>query len=462
MLESVRKYMLDHRMVEPGDVVIVAVSGGPDSVSLLHLLTKLSPELGFRLHAFHLDHGLRGAESAADARYVRHLAEGLGLPSTVVTLEEGYLKRLSGSVQANAREIRMTEMAQLALCIGATRVALGQNRDDQAETVLMRLLHGAGPTGLGGIRPVRRIGGLTFIRPLLDTPRIAIEEYCRASELSPRLDMSNLKAEYTRNRIRLQLIPYLAREYNPAIRDGLSHIAAVCSVESDYLDAVAIEALGRCRAQGEGVALLGSALLQEPLAVARRVVRAAAREATQTRVDLGLSAVTQVLEAAGRTDGTHRLQVLGNLQVVVEYGVCRFVTEVEERWTGEQGEWAIDLHGDTVIAELGLRVVVRSTGDRLGPLDAAFDADRLPGPLVVRLRRPGDRLWPVGMEGSKKLQDILVDAKVPQRVRDRLPLLVSGKEVLWVIGHRLDRRFLSGPDSARVLHVSITPEPSET
>lgn len=458
MLESVRKYMLDHRMVESGDRVIVAVSGGPDSVTLLHVLAQLSAGLNIELHVFHLDHGLRGDESAADARFVQGFAASLDLPSTIISLGEGSLKRRNGSLQANARAARMTEIAALAVRIGATRVALGHNRDDQAETVLMRLLRGAGPTGLSGIRPVRRIGELTFIRPMLEIPRNAIEHYCRAAELSPRLDQSNLRPDYLRNRVRLDLLPYLERGYNPAIRDGLVQIATVCAAESDLLDALASDALARCRGPGEGVSLLGGVLLQEPLAIARRVVRMAAREATQTSLDLGLEAVAQVLEAAGRSNGTHRLQLLGNLQVVVEYGVCRFLGEADDWSAPEHARWPVNLHGDTIIPELGLRVEVRPDRNPLGPLDAAFDADRLPGPLSVRLRQPGDRLWPAGMEGSKKLQDILVDAKIPQRVRDRLPILVAGDQVLWVIGHRLDRRFLAGPGTANVLRIRISTE----
>lgn len=184
MLEQVRAYVRRHRMLAEGDRVVVAVSGGPDSTALLHVLHRLAGEFQLKLHVFHMDHALRGEASAADARYVQTFARELGLPCTVVTLESGLLKALGGSLQANARAVRYRELQQLAASIGATRIALGHNRDDQAETVLMRLLRGAGMRGLAGIRPVREQGGIAYIRPLLATPRKEIEGYCREAELS--------------------------------------------------------------------------------------------------------------------------------------------------------------------------------------------------------------------------------------------------------------------------------------
>jgi tRNA(Ile)-lysidine synthase len=455
MLERVRRYIEQHGMLRPGDRVIVAVSGGPDSTALLHVLYRLAPDFQVSLHVFHLDHGVRGVESAEDAVYVRRLADRLGIPSTVVTLGPDVLKRMGGSFQANARAVRYAELEALARRLNATRVALGHNRDDQAETVLMRLLRGAGRQGLSGIPPMRTAGGITYIRPLLEIPRREIESYCAEHELQPRLDASNLKAEYLRNRIRLELLPMLAREYNPAISANLAQTASVLREEEHFLDGLAHEALERCRAQGEGVALCSDRLLQEPLALARRVVRLAARMAAGGEYDLGLEAVTRVLEAARCREGSHRLHLPGGVEVQVEYGICRF-TLGERGAAVPRGEWPVALSGETAIPELGLRLKAHVGGAvPPGPGLAVFDLDRLPGPLSVRFRRPGDRLWPVGMDGSKKLQDIMVDAKVPQRLRDRIPILVSGEEVLWAIGLRLDRRFLADGATRQALVLEV-------
>lgn len=456
MIETVRQYIQAHRLIDQGDRVIVAVSGGPDSVALLHVLHSLQQQLGFAIHVFHLDHGLRGDESAEDALYVRRLAERLGVPSSIVGLGPDVLRRRGGSLQAAARAARMEQIQALARRIGATRVAVGHTRDDQAETVLMRMLRGSGPHGLAGIRPLRRLGGLTYIRPLLEISRRETEGYCTAFELSPRLDPSNLKPDYLRNRIRLELLPLLAREYNPAISAALVQLAAVSREESDFLDTLAAEALARCRAPGEEMALVGGLLLGEPVAVARRVVRLAARETIGPDFDLGLVPVNRVLEAAARPDGARTLALPGGLRVDVEYGVCRFTADEQNPILSPASEWPVSPTGTTVVPELGLRIEAANEQTPAGLLSAAFDADRLPGPLLLRLRRPGDRIWPVGMEGSKKLQDILVDAKVPRRQRDRMPVLTAGDEVLWLVGHRLDRRFLAGEETRHPIALRVT------
>ncbi|MFZ5825908.1 MAG: tRNA lysidine(34) synthetase TilS [Bacillota bacterium] len=473
MLERVREAIHRGAMLRHGDRVIVAVSGGPDSVALLHLLHRMAPEWALSLHVFHLDHGLRGEASAADAAYVTDLAKSLGLPVTVVTLSPGELKRESGSVQANARRRRYQEIYALATRIQATRVAMGHNRDDQAETVLMRLLRGAGLKGLASIPPVREEEGLTIIRPLLTISRYEIEGYCVEHKLFPRFDASNARADYLRNRIRLELLPMLSREYNPAIAANLAQLAAVVREEDDLLEQQAREAFSRCRIEDSGTAVVldGARLLTEPLALARRVVRIVGRQLAGPEVDLGLPAVTRVLDAAARNDGTHTVDLPAGLRLTVEYGRCRFEGPTVER--GEVGAddiWPVAPQGVTLIPELGFVIRAETLTDPQvanqgwapsTPEDLWLDADRLAGPLAIRFRRPGDRLWPTGMEGSKKLQDILVDAKVPRSMRTRLPLLVAGDEVICLIGIRLDRRFLAGPTARCVIRLRILQKPPD-
>lgn len=455
VLERVRDYIRKNAMVAQGDTVLVAVSGGPDSLTLLHLLHRLSGEFGLTLHVFHLDHGLRGEASDADARFVRDTAHAWGLPCTVIHLRPGELQAQPGSLEANARAARYAQMEAVARKVGANRIALGHNRDDQAETVLMRLLRGAGSRGLAGIPPVRAVAGLTYIRPLLGIPRGVIEQYCTEHELSPRLDQSNLEPGFLRNRIRLQLLPELTRTFNPSLAENLAQVATVLHDEDRLLDDLAAAAMDRCRLPGNGVALHGPTLLKEPIALARRVVRMAAREAMGPEFELGFIGVTQVLEAATNIRGTHQLDLAGGVTLRVEYGSCQFFADGGIQEDVPCRDWPLARHGETAIHELGIAVAVSESGTGAGPLEAAFDADRLPGPLAVRVRRPGDRLWPVGMTGSKKVQDILVDAKVPARLRGRIPLLLSGDEVIWVMGYRLDRRFLATPASRRRLLVKV-------
>lgn len=439
--ERVLQYMRVHQMTSPGETVILAVSGGPDSVVLLSLLHDLAPTLKINLHIFHMDHGLRGDESAEDARYVRRLAERFGIPASFVGLGPDFLRLQGGSLQAAARSARHRELANLAQRLGTNKVALGHHRDDQAETVLMRFVRGTGPGGLSGIHPVRTVNGLSLIRPLLCLTRADIEQFCADAELLPRLDPSNLKPAYVRNRIRLELVPYLQRQYNPGLPQSLAQLAEIVREEDLYLDNLATQALDRCRIPGGTLTLDGAVLTRESLAIARRVVRQASKDVAG--IDLHLDAVDAILEAARSREGTVNVQLPGTLWVSVEYGRCRFYLEEPMARHDQEAEWPVSLSGATHIPELGLSISIEASRPPVGPYESVLDLDRIPGPLAIRLRRPGDRIWPQGMDGSKKLQDILVDAKVPRRQRDQVPLLVAGDEILWVIGYRLDRRFMA-------------------
>lgn len=454
MLKRVRQYIRTHQMFIPGELVIVAVSGGPDSVALLHLLNRMAPELGIALHVFHLDHGLRGDQSAGDARYVRQLADRMNIASTIVGLGPEILKRRGGSLQAAARVHRLEELCLLAQRLTTSKVAVGHNQDDQAETVLMRVLRGTGMRGLTGIHPVRQVNGLTFVRPLLETPRSQIEQYCRDSELSPHHDESNGRPDYLRNRLRLELLPQLRREYNPAIRKNLAAMAAVLQEEDALMDAIAAVALDRAAQGKDNTVYSAQRLLVEPQAVLRRALRLAARRAKGPDYDLGLQSVAEVLQLLVKSHGSHRLDLPGGLQAMLEYGQLQFIQR--NTWALAPCEWQISPFGITEIPELGIRVFASHENRPGTPLEACFDQDLLPGPLTVRFRIQGDRIHPVGMEGSKKLQDILVDAKVPQRIRGQIPLLTSGDEVCWLIGYRLDRRFLATDSTRNSLLLRIT------
>jgi len=474
LLDRVREYIVRYGMLEPGDRVIVAVSGGPDSLALTHALHRLAPEWGLSLHLFHMEHGLRGEASQADAAFVADLARELSLPLTTVALRPGELEALPGSLEDNARRRRYAEMARLAAAIGAQRAATGHNRNDQAETVLMRLLRGSGTTGLAGIPPVRREDGFFIIRPLLDCSRKEILEYCRTHGLKPRLDASNLESGFTRNRIRLELLPALTERFGEAVVDNLAQAAEVLREEDRLLAELARAACARCGWQEVGeepgnlvIELDGPRLMQEPPALARRVVRMAVQRVSGSPYGPGLAAVSRALELAGRTDGTHELDLPQGVRLSVAYGRCRFARSDRGRGTG--GEvcdrvWPVAVPGETPIPALGVTVVAEAAPasampGRLPAGEEWFDRDRLPGPLFVRTRRPGDRLWPVGMEGSKKLQDILVDAKVPRAKRDGLPLLVAGDTVIWVPGVSRDRRFRLGAGSRAALRVVFRPFP---
>lgn len=464
MLDTVRQAVVRYRLIRPGEHVLTAVSGGPDSVALLHLLLRLKDQLPMELSVFHMDHGLR-AESADDAAFVRALAERWGVPAIVVRENVAAQRRPGESTQEAARRLRYSAMRRVAAEIGATRIALGHHADDQAETVLMRFLRGAGTAGLGGMR--RRRG--PFIRPLLDVSRADVEEYCRAFGLEARQDPTNLQTSYLRNKIRLELLPKLEAEYNPGVRLALNRTAALLQDDDDLLDVLAHRAYRRMRREtGDGaVALPAAELARTPRALRRRIVRHAWREAAglTAREDADewtpaalvfehVAAVLALLEgnAGDAVDLPRRVRARRE-------GDFLTLRRVGESDAAPAFAVPLTIPGTTVIPGVGA-IEARfvddpERADRPGRDGAWLDWEKLAPPLVARSWRAGDRMRPLGLGGTKKLQDLFVDEKVPAAQRRRVPVVVDANGIVWVAGLRVDERAAAGPESRRILQLRV-------
>lgn len=457
MLESVvRQAIARHRMLAGGERVVVAVSGGVDSMVLLHVLAGLRAPLRLHLHAAHLDHGLRGAEGARDAAAAAAWAERLGIELTVA--RAGPLDRRGGSLQRAARAARYAFLEGLADRQGADRIAVGHTRDDLAETLLLNLVRGAGLRGLAGIPPVRG----RIIRPLLEASREQIVAHATAHGVPWVEDASNRSDAYRRNRIRRDLIPLLAT-YNPRIREVLARAAGLLRAEEEFLDGLArdaLRALARPRAAGEA-ALGGFGLARLDPVLRRRVLRGAA-EALPGRPLLAFhhAAALEAWAAAGPRPGR-----------------CASLRRVTAWWEGEDlvlappvpvppaGAVPLPLGIPTRAAPFAATFLASAAEwGAVGPppavageawLDAATASDG----LAVRAWRSGDRFRPLGLPGTKKLQDFFVDAKVPRAARARVPLVVSGDRILWVVGHRIDDRAKVTAGTRRVIHLTARPDP---
>ena len=279
-VQRIHRFMLEHHMIQPEELVLVGVSGGVDSLALLHCLHVLRHEFNCSLHVAHLDHGIR-PDSAADAEFVRKQADQLNLPVSVERIDVPQLMRHNKlSAETAARNARYHFYESLSDRIGATKIALGHHRGDQAETVLMHLLRGAGSTGLKGMLPVR---DGKFIRPLLNFSRAEIEAFVTELALQPRKDSTNRESNCLRNRIRLELIPLLEQSYNPNLQNTLNQTAELLRVESDYLEGIAGEAFEASREKSDVtdvVVLNRHTFLQHHLAVRLRILRCAIAEIT--------------------------------------------------------------------------------------------------------------------------------------------------------------------------------------
>jgi tRNA(Ile)-lysidine synthase len=440
---------------QAGEKLVVAVSGGVDSMVLLDVLDHLRGSLGLRLHVAHLDHGLRPG-SEADARFVAEEARRRGLECTVGRRDVATEARIQRrSLEEEGRRQRYAFLEEVAGQVGAEKIALGHQADDQAETVLLHLLRGSGTGGLGAMQVLRQG---RYLRPLLEFDREAIAAYARDQGLAFREDESNQDLRFARNRIRHELLPLL-RTYNPRIAQTLTRTARLLQDEDLLLDELAQEAANALVCQrGPGkIALDARRFLDYHIAVQRRVVRALLQGLSAGEGPFDFAHVEQV--RAWIVQGDERLRALG-AGVWVQGSGGRFILR---RGRTPPVEQEIAVPGETHIAARGLVLKVQvlpvdcfaSLKDSLGGGRAAFDAERLRGRLLLRSARPGDRFCPLGMEGHKKLSDFLVDLKWPRILRDEILVLALGDEIVWIVGLRPGHSFRVRPDSRAIALVEL-------
>ena len=429
-----------HRMIAPGDVVLVGVSGGPDSTALLHALHALRRALRCRLRACHVHHGLRGREADADARQARALARSLRIPFTEHRVEVRAHARTHGlSIETAARQLRYGVLSDVADRVGATRIATGHNADDQAETVLLNIVRGAGPAGVAGIPPVR--GNL--VRPLIGVTRAEVEQYCHAQGLSYRLDRSNLDTQHTRNRIRLEILPML-RQVQPQVDSALRRLAAILREENEYISEQARQALREIGSQRPGeIGLARGRVGSLPRALQRRVLRAAIAVLKGDELDLPLERIDAIaaLAVSGRTGSV--VELPDGLVAELTYGELT-IKPAAAKPDASAGEWPLPVPGRVSIPELGVEISAARSRARRPPSDpdmALLDAGSTAVPLTVRTWRKGDRFTPLGVRGSVKLHDFFINAKVPRAERESVPIVTSGGVILWVAGHRIDDHY---------------------
>lgn len=457
LLHKVQETIDRHRMLAAGEVVVLAVSGGVDSMAMLHLLLHLRTRYHGSLHVAHLNHDLRGTESAEAARFVRSQCEAYQVPVTITTADGRSLRdRRAGSLQAVARDLRYRFLEQVADEQGAGKIALGHHRDDQAETVLMNLLRGSGVRGLGGIPPVRG----RIIRPLIDCSREEIERYVRKERIPYVEDSSNRVLAYSRNRIRLELLPELAKRYNPRVVHSLANAAAILEAEDALLNDMAdreLRAVLVSRSREEFV--LSIPPMTTLLSALRwRVIRRAAETLREGRPSLTFQQTLEIDRLVMTPGERGAVCAPGGLRVRrARHDLVLSVGNGHARSRISSHPLAVP--GLTAIRDSPFRfhsdLLERPESDEPGrnPWIAFLDADRIGLTLQVRGWEDGDRFVPLGMGGRKKLQDFFVDLKVPRDRRDSVPLVVSDDRIVWVVGYRVDERFKVTDSTRRILRV---------
>jgi len=450
--DTIRKYSL----LNPGDRVLVAVSGGPDSVCLLSILHAFSKELDLKLHIAHLDHMFRGEESAGEALFVKELASTFGLPATIERIDvPSFCAERGLSSPAGAREIRYRFLNKVADEIGADRIALGHTANDQAETLIMRLIRGAGVSGLSAIPPKRG----RIIRPLIDSTRAEILDYLRQKNIDFVTDSSNLKPVYERNRIRLELMPLLG-QHNPRIVETLATEAALLRDENEALEACLKAMAPTVLAQEHDVVRIGRDEFDRLLpAFKRRILRKAIEVAGADHRKMSFIHIDDALSFMSRTQTGRAIELPQGLLIERRYEA--FIVHMKKKTV----EFHLQLPVPGMIALPGLDRKIetsvvegpaRETGDKNFLWQAVFDYDKIALPLFIRSRRAGDSFHPSGMGGkSKKVQNYFVDEKVPRLEREFVPILSTETDIIGIVGMRTDGRFLPGAETKKALVVRV-------
>lgn len=507
---EVHRFLLDASL-NRGARVVVAVSGGPDSLCLLHVLWRLHIEEGIpaALHLVHLDHQFRGEESWAEAQAVAAIAKEWGIAATVEAYDvTAFAHHTNQNKQTAARAVRYGLLVRVAQEIGANAVAVAHHANDQAETVLLHLLHGAGPAGLRGMRGVvewgewgvwamrsapsewARGGEATplLIRPLLNTPRPAIETYCREQGLAPQEDSSNASLHYTRNHIRATLLPSLTH-YNHHIVSALSRTAHICADDYDYLQTQLDShwpMLVRAAETGQSLTFerekwyaLHPALQRYALRRAAAFVLGAAEECiTYEQVEDSRRAALDLAVGRHHTVGKGLLLRADHDGFVIYHYTTppRLPPEEAMRWPRLDTETCtLPVPGRAVISrqwtvvctftEPTIAPFTPLTSSTVGPQRLqrlqrwiVLDGDMLSPTLWLRTRRAGEKFRPAGGRGSRKIQDFFVDQKIPCTARKTWPLLATESAIVWVVGLRGDERFRATPSTTRPVWVALLAE----
>ncbi len=430
-----------YRMLEPGQIVLVGVSGGSDSTALLYALDYLKDRYGVSLTVAHFNHGLRGAAANREEQFVRQQAERLGIP-IVVGSERGELGQRRSNVEERARTRRYRFFEQEAQLLGAQKIAVGHTATDQVETLFLWLLRGAGRRGTGGMPPVRD----RIIRPLIDTEHGSIIQFLTAKQIPWVEDLSNRETHYRRNRIRHLLLPLLEKEFEPQAVKIFCTAAEVLRDEDTWIEEITGKVFQELAREGDHdtVEFLVREFVTLPVALQRRLVRHAVQRVSGSLRKLSFTHVEAVRSLTQSASPHATVALPDSIGAQREYGLLRI-----GRLSGKSlsFKYSYDtLPKEVLIPEIGQKItfeIVSWNADRCFPDSAdtaLIDFEVVRFPLVVRTVAQGDRFYPLGAGGSKKVKDFFIDEKIPYEKRKQIPLVVFGDALTWIGGYRIDDR----------------------
>lgn len=452
VFEIIREYNL----INKNDNIVIGLSGGPDSMALLYVLLEVQKDLEFNIHIVHINHGVRGAEADADQLFVQRKAEELSLPYYTKNVDMvRYGKENGISAEEAGRKLRYGFFREVLGKVGRGKIAVAQNMNDQAETLLMRFFRGTGVDGLKGMEFI--VGDI--IRPILGISRNEIESYIKSNGIDTVLDKTNLMPIYTRNKIRLELIPYIEENFNPNIINTLWRTSTISAGDSNFLEKYSKERYTDIvlNEDKDYVALNSEKFLKEDRSIQQRIIRNAILKLDGSLQGITEIQVSSVLNMFLTYETGKEFHLSNNILARTSYE--RFIFEKDKNVIEKNFSYDINMEDTTDFKELGTSIQLRILiGEDLNNLKKDknikyFDFNMIKGNLRLRNRKPGDRFIPFGMKGTKKIKDYFIDEKVPKDLRDNIPLIIDEENILWVVGYRTNELYKVTEETKTILEI---------
>lgn len=451
-------FIRERQLIKEGDKIVVALSGGPDSVCMLSLLCSIREELNIQIAAAHINHMLRGEEADGDEEYARNLCESLNVRFFVKREDISKLaKEKKISLEVAGRLIRYKFFDEVLEQLSFNKIAVAHNANDQAETILMRIMRGTGLEGLGGILAER---DNKYIRPILFMNREEIEGYCNDEILNPHIDHTNLEKIYSRNKVRLDILPYMKRNFNPNIIETINRMSQLLQEDNDFIQGEVNKVYeANCTKCGNSI-IIQSDLFKEHSSIIKRVIRKALFNTNNNNLDIEMKHIEDILYLS--TLGTNkRIDLPNNIYVENVYGDIHIKRKEDSNFLGNNNlkiNKEEILHNEITFNNyvISFEIVdkIEKINKESNRLIKFFDYNINDG-IIIRYRKDGDKMLPFGMKGSKKLKDLFIDMKISKEERGKVPIIQFDNDIAWVVGVRTSDKFKVTNKTKEILKIMV-------
>lgn len=452
MIDIVRNNIIDNNLIKENDNIVVGVSGGADSMALLNVLMEIKKEINFNIFVAHVNHGVRGEDALADQLFVERKAREMNVPYYFKNVDmEKHAREKKITAEEAGRELRYGFFRDILKQQGGGKIAVAHNKNDQAETLLLRIMRG---TGIDGLKGMEFIAG-DIIRPILNIAREDIENYINENSVETVLDKTNLMTIYNRNKVRLELIPYIIDNFNPNIINTLWRLSSIADVDSGFLNALAEEKYNLIvkSETKHSIILDGTIFNREDRSIKIRVVRLMIYKLVESLQGISEQNVQSIVDLFERMETGKQLNLPAGIIGRVSYNDLIIHNSIAEK----QNDFYYKLTlGENIFPDLGISIRISVQEKLIIPNDKnvkCFDSELIKGNLYIRNRKNGDKFNPFGMKGTKKVKDYFIDEKIPKDLRDEIPLLMDDENIIWIIGFATSEAYRITENTKNILIV---------